>query len=207
MRSNIKLGLTRLLPISTLALLDQVIAKLTGNALFPTPPLTLAAMNTLSMEFKGAITDATEGSLASRKIRDAKMLEVQDALRATADYVRTVCNGEANKLSQSGFMLSKEREPINVVDIPKNVVAAATDTPKEAVVRWGRTEGARMFRVERAESDPAAGATTWMPVGQTSRQRLVIGGLVPYQACWFRVVGIGKGSEGYPSDVVLARAA
>lgn len=207
MRSNIKLGLSGLLPIALLALLDQVIAKFTGSILFPAPPLTLAAMNTLSTEFRDAITAATEGSVVARKIRDAKVLEVQDALRATADYVRTVCNGEADKLAQSGFMLSKTPEPINVVAVPDNVAAAATDTPNEVVIRWGRTEGARMFRLERAETDPTAGATTWVPVGQTSRQRLVIGGMEPYKASWFRVIGIGKGSEGFPSDVVLARAA
>lgn len=207
MRSNIRLSLTRLLPVALLALLDQVIAKFTGNALFPSPPLSLAALTALSTELKVAITDATEGSVAARKFRDVKVLEVRDALRTTADYVRTVCNGEADKLAQSGFTLSKTPEPINMVAVPANVSAAATDTPQEAVVRWGHTEGARMFRVERALSDPTVGETTWVPVGQTSRQRLVIVGLEPYKACWFRVVGIGKGSEGFPSDVVLARAA
>ena len=207
MRSNIKLSLTRLLPVALLALLDQVIAKFTGNALFPSPPLSLAALNSLSTEFKDAITDATEGSVAARKLRDAKVLEVRDGLRATADYVRTVCNGEADKLAQSGFMLSKTPEPINMVAVPGKLMAAATDTPSEALVRWGHTVGAHMFRIERALSDPTLGETTWVPVGQTTRQRWVISGLEPYKACWIRVVAIGRISEGFPSDVVLARAA
>ena len=207
MRTNIKLGLYLLLPTALLALLNHVISKLTGNLLFPAPPLTLVQMQALSDAFAKSIDDSMGGSVESRTIRDANVQEVRSALRVTADYVRAVSDGDAAKLASSGFELAKKPEPINSVGIPGNVTATATDVANELLVRWGKAVGAKMGRLERALSDPTLGATTWVTVGQTSRQRMVVKGLPSYEACWFRVIGIGKVSEGLPSDIAMGRAA
>lgn len=207
MRSNIKLGLFRLLPVTLLALLDNVIAKLTGNALFPAPPVTLAALGTLRDQLKAAIEAATNGSVAARKYRDGLVLEVRDALRATADYVRAQCDGDAAKLATSGFELAKRPEPINQVQVPKNVTARATDTSGEVLLRWGHASGTRIFRVEQASGDPALGSVTWSTVALISRQRFVVRNLTSYKENWFRITAIGVDSEGLPSDVVMGRAA
>lgn len=52
-----------------------------------------------------------------------------------------------------------------------------------------------------------AGAATWTAIGQVSRQRFIVTGLVPYQSYWFRIVALGIDKEGLPSDVVLGRPA
>ena len=129
MRQNIKLSLYKLAVLQLLALLNNVIEKLTANAgVFTTPPITVAAMKTLSDAFTKAINAATEGGVADRKERDKLVLEVRSMLRIQADYVRSVCNGDAALLALSGFALSKLPEPINEVGIPQNVKAEATDT-------------------------------------------------------------------------------
>ena len=207
MRSNIKLGLFRLLPTALLTLLNHVISKLTGNALFPNTPLSVAEMTTLHGELESAIDKAMGGGVEERKVRDSKVLEVRSAMRVTADYVRAQCDGDAAKLASSGFELAKQPEPITEVGIPKNVVASATDVKEQVLLRWGHTEGGRMFRVERADSDPTLGATTWTTVGQTSRQRFLVNGLQSYEACYFRIIAVGKDKEGLPSDIVIGRAA
>ena len=207
MRTNIKLGLYLLLPTALLALLNHVISKLTGNAFFPAPPLTLLQMQALSDAFAKSIDDSMGGSVESRTIRDAKVLEVRTALIATADYVRAESYGDATKLASSGFELAKKPEPINTIGIPGNVTVTATAVAKEVLVRWGKAEGVRMGRVERALSDPTLGTTTWVTVGQTTRQRMVVTGMPSYEACWFRIIGIGKVSEGLPSDIAMGRAA
>lgn len=207
MRANIKLELSKLLPVAVLALLDNVIAKLTGNALFPDLPVSLADMSTFRDGLKKAIAEATGGSVNARKLRDKQVLEAHSLLRATADYVRSQCDGDAAKLSSSGFELSKQRGTTSPVGVPPNVVAVPTDVSGELQLRWGRTEGARMYRVERAQSDPAAGPTTWTQVALISRQRYVVSGLTSYQPAWFRIIALGIDSEGLPSDVVMGRAA
>ena len=208
MRQNIKLSLYKLAVLQLLALLNNVIEKLTANAaVFTTPPITLAAMNTLSEKFTKAINAATEGGVADRKERDKLVLEVRSMLRIQADYVRSVCNGDAALLALSGFALSKMPEPINAVGVPQNVKAEATDESGNILVRWGKAEGGRLFKLQQASGDPALGEVTWTTVATTGRQRAVLTGMEPFKAYYFRVIAVGITHEGLPSDIVMGRAA
>lgn len=208
MRPNIKLSLYKLAVLRLLALLNNVVEKMTENALvFPTPPITLAAMVTLQTKFSKAINAATEGGTIARKERDNIIVEVRDTLRIQADYVRSVANGDAELLARSGFELSKMPEPIKEVGIPQRVKAEATDESGTLQISCAKTLGARMYRTEQASGDPALGEVTWTKVAFTARQRAVITGLDPYKAYYFRVVAVGKSHEGLPSDIVMGRAA
>jgi hypothetical protein len=207
MRANIRLRLSRLSPLGVLALLDNVVAKLTGNALFPTPPMSLADMGSLADALRTAIEDATGGGVNARKLRDKKVAETQSVLRVTADYVRAHCDGDAAKLSSSGFELAKFPLPLGFVGVAQNVRAAATDVAGEVRLLWGGATGARMFRVQQASMDPAAGPVDWTTIAQVSRQRHTVEKLTSFTAYWFRVIALGIDSEGLPSDVVMGRPA
>ncbi len=207
MRPNIKIGLANMLPPALLAFFNHIIAKLTGNAQFPNLPMSIVDMTALSTALQTAITAAIDGNSTDREHRDAVVLQVQDVLRVTADYVRAECDGDAELLTTSGFPLAKQPEPYTEVGIPKNVRASATDVSGEVKLRWGRTLAARMFRIEQADSDPTLGTTTWTTIGQVSRQRFIVTGLTPYKSYWFRIVAMGIDKEGLPSDVVLGRPA
>jgi hypothetical protein len=208
MRPNIKLTLYKLAVLKLLALLNNVIEKLTLNAaVFTTPPITILAMEALRAKFSTAVNAATDGGVAARKERDKLVLEVRDMLRTQADYVRIVCNGDAALLALSGYELSKMPEPINEVGIPQRLVASATDVSGSIKLRWGKGAGARMYRLEQALGNPTEGTVTWVEVSLSGRQSAVVSGLVPYAEYYFRVIGVGNTHEGMPSDVVMGRAA
>lgn len=207
MRADIKMELFNLRPPALLALLDHVITSMDGNPVFTNPTPAIPVLRTLSEELRDLISDSTDGSSSARAQRDAKVLAVRDALRATSAYVRSACNGDAVKLSTSGFPLRKTPSPVTVVEVPKNLVAKRTSCSGEVKLRWGRTLGARMFRVERSEIDPASGQAVWTSIGFISHQHFYAKELTPYAPYWFRVIAVGKDHEGLPSDVVLGRAA
>ena len=207
MLANIKLSLYKLLPMGIFFLLENVIAKMTGNPLFTTPPVSYADMGTLRDELLAAIEDATEGSTAARAHRDEKLEEAKTVLRVTADYVRAECAGNAAKLTTSGFALAKNPSPVTEVGIPQRLVATATDVSGKVRLRWSRTIGAKVYRVEQAKSDPAAGEVIWNSIALVGRAKHDVTGLTSYAPNWFRVVAVGISSEGLPSDVVLGRAA
>jgi len=207
MLANIKLELFTLRPPALLALLNHVISGMDGNPLFPAPTPSIPALRSLSDELRDLISDAMDGETAVLKQRDAKVKEVRDALRSASDHVRSQCNGDATKLSSSGFPLRKVPTPINVVEVPKSVLAKRTSCSGEVKLRWGRTLGARMFRVERSEIDPASGQAVWTSIGLVSHQHFFAKELTPYAPYWFRVFAFGKDHEGHPSDAVLGRAA
>lgn len=207
MRANIRIGLSNMIPTALVAFLSHIIAKLTGNMLFPNLPVTLAEMTAKRDALATAITNAMDGTSMDRELRNMLVQETKDVLRVTADHVRAECDGDVTKLASSGFPLAKHPVPYTEVGVPKNLQASATDVSEQVKLRWTKTQAARMFRIERAESDPTAGETTWVTVGLVSRQHFVATGLKSYATYWFRVIAIGIDKEGLPSDVVLGRAA
>lgn len=207
MRANITLALSKLRMNRLLALLRNVIQMFTGNALFASSPYTIAEMEAKHAEYDEAIADAHEGGVAQRKRRDKITNEVMDMLRIQADYVRSVCNGDAAKLATSGFTLAKRPEPIEDVGVCGNVVARNSSKPNTVKISWGKAEGGRMYRLEETDTDPTLPSTVWTTVGITSRQSMEVGDRELYKAYYFRVIALGKTTESKPSDVVIGRAA
>lgn len=206
MKANIKLMLSVLTPLALLGLLRNVIAKMTSNLLFPAPPVSMPDLELLGDKLEAAIEEATNGSKSSKFQRDVVVAEVEVALQRTADYVRSVCVGDAAKLSTSGFEMAKTRERVGIPAAPKNLVARVTTLPQELELRWPRVYGAYNYRVQISEQDPALGGS-WTTLDITSRSRFLVTELESYKAYWFCVSAIGSAGEGAKSDPALGRAA
>lgn len=111
------------------------------------------------------------------------------------------------KLATSGFTLAKRPEPIEEVGISGNVVARNSSKPNTVKISWGKALGGKMSRLEVTDTDPNLPSTVWTTVGITSRQSMEVGDRELYKAYYFRVIALGKTTEGKPSDVVIGRAA
>ena len=208
MRNDIKLSLYDLTVAKLLVLFQTVIAHFTEHAtLFTGAPYTVAQMETLHLAFAQAVSAAVNGSLADRKVRNKLMLEVRDMLRAQANFVRNVANGDETVLAKSGFELRRKPELYTEVGTPGRVVAYTTFQSDTIMLRWGKALAGRMYRAERALGDPSLPETEWESMGLTARQSMKISGLETYKQYYFRVVAIGIEAEGKPSDVVMGRAA
>ena len=205
-KSNIKLSLFQLTFVKLLALIRNVIAKMTGNPNFATPAVPLAAMKTLADAFEAAIEDATNGSRQSKLVRNQLMLQVREMLSAQADYVRSLCNGDAAKLESSGFELAKQREPIGVPGTAKTMEARPTGLKHELELRWTTVHGAHGYQIWRTSMDPAVEAN-WEAIGYTTRVRHLVADLESYKAYWFCVSAIGTAGEGAQCDPAMGRAA
>ena len=142
MKANIKLSLDRLNFVRLLALIRNVIAKMTGNTNFTTPAVTMAVMQALADAFEAAIEDATNGSRNSKLVRNQLELDVRSMLRTQADYVRSVCSGDAVRLESSGFELAKQREPIGIPGTPQDMVAHFPNLKGQVELRWKIVYGA-----------------------------------------------------------------
>lgn len=207
MRMNITLALAKLAAVRLLALLRNIIQMFTGNVLFASSPFTVAQMEAMYDAYSAAIAAAKEGGPAQRQFRDKLTAEVKDMLRIQADHVRSVCNGDAAKLATSGFTLTKMPEPIEEVGVSGNVVARNSSKPNTVKVSWGKAVGGKMSRLERTDTDPNLPDTVWSTMGLTSRHSMEVGELELNKPYYFRVIALGKTSEGKPSDVVIGRAA
>jgi hypothetical protein len=206
MKANIKLFLYQLTFVKLLALIRNVIAKMTSNPNFTTPAVTMAALTALADALEAAIEEATNGSRQSKLVRDQLVLDVRAALRTQADYVRSVCSGDAAKLESSGFDLAKQREPIGIPGIAKDMQALFTGRTGTIDLRWKSVHGAHGYQVWMTDKDPMVSAN-WEAIGYTTRVRHSVDGLESYKAFWFCVSAIGTAGEGAQSDPAKGLAA
>ncbi len=206
MKANIKLSLSLLNAVRLLALLRNVVAKLTGNAFFPTPPVTLAEMTSKGDALEAAIEEATDGSKASKVQRDVLIGDAQEMLRTVADYVRMEAKGDAAKLATSGFELRRQPGPIGVPGMVQRLRALTTKSKGTLDIRWRHERGAYGYKVWWTESDPTVEAN-WQFLGYTTRASYQAKGLESYKAYWFTVSALGSAGEGLQADPAMGRAA
>ncbi len=207
MKANIRLSLFRKTAILILALLKNVIAKMTGNAFFPAPPHTMVQAQAKADELEVAIAEATDGSKASKQLRNQLADEAAQMLREFADYQRMVGKNDPVILSTGGFELAKQPEPIEEIGIPQRVKAVATDKAGQIEFRHGKVHGAHYYNVYKADTDPASGTVVWTLVLTTTRTRTTFTGLESYKPVWYCASAVGVNGEGLKSDAAMGRAA
>lgn len=206
MRANIKLALSRLNPVLLLALLRNVIAKMTANASFPTPPITMLAMGGLADNLETAIEVATNGSRQSRLLRDDLAEQGRTMLRTQADYVRIQGNGDKTILDSSGFPLAKTPVPLGPIGVPVIRHARMTGKTGEVEVIWFGKHGADFYNLFSTDQDPGLVDPKWTLVTSTKKVRHLVTDLEPYKAMWFAVTAVGAAGESPKSDPAMGRA-
>lgn len=206
MKANIKLSLDTLTPVTVLALLRNVVGKMTGNPNFTTPKVPLVDLTATADALEDAIKAATAGSREAKSKRNDVVRQAKAQLSAQADYVRSECAGDRTKLLSSGFELAKQREPIGIPGIPAHLVARMTGRTGESDLRWASVHGARGYQVWMTDKDPETGSA-WTAIGYTTRVRHLVTDLESYKAYWFCISAIGAAGESAQSDPALGRAA
>lgn len=207
MKANIKLSLYKRTVLSLLALLRNVVAKMTGNANFTTPAVSILAMTGQGDALEAAIEAATDGSKESRIIRDNEVAATQAMLRIQADYVRTICAGDAAKLITSGFEMAKTPTPVGIPQTPLMKAVRMTGETGEVEMRWTGSRGAESYNVLRTQNDPAAGNPKWEIIGTTTRARFMAEGLTSLTRYWFAVRAVGSAGQSVMSDPAMGVAA
>jgi hypothetical protein len=71
-----------------------VIDAMTGNAAFPTPPVTLANLQTAQADFASKLAAAQNGSIADTAAKNNSRQTLMTMLRDEAAYVQIRCNND-----------------------------------------------------------------------------------------------------------------
>jgi hypothetical protein len=207
MKANIKLSLDTLIPVTLLALLRNVVGKMTGNPNFTTPKVSLADLTATADALEEAIKLATDGSREAKSKRNDIVRQGKAQLAAQADYVRSECGGDRTKLLSSGFELAKQREPIGIPGVPANLFSRMTGKVGEVELRWDKVYGAHGYQVWMTDKDPEIAGASWTAIGYSTRVRHMVTDLEGYKAYWFCISAIGSAGESAQSDPALGRAA
>ena len=163
-----------------------------GNANFPNPvPDMPTFVDTLNL-YDEALTAAKGGSHNAVAAKNALKQTLVSMLRSLGTYVNSVCNGNVEKLTTSGFRLSKDREPVHIVEPVITAVMQGLNAGS-IVVKLQPVKGAISYLYEMAP-DPINEQTEWTTVAD-SRVKFEFTGLEQGKKYWFRVAAVGSNGQ------------
>lgn len=202
-KSNIALYLNKLKSEEVLAMMRNVVAKMTGNANFATPAVPLATLTTKADALEKAIEEATFGSRSSKLLRNQLQRESGAMLTMQANYVRATCEGDDVLLDSSGFPLAKPHTPMPPPQAPEDVKLVRTVDEGVLKLQWKAVPGTMVYYVDMQEE----GSTTWTRILTTGRVKHVISDLTTGKEYSFRVQVLGKHGLSAMSETVSQKAA
>jgi hypothetical protein len=188
---RVSLGFTRIPDSDLITFTKNVIAKLTGNASFPKPYVSIADLTTALNTFGDAMAAAAFGdrqAIAERnKSRDA--LEV--LLRQNAAYVQSIAFADEALLLSSGFEPAGRVGPSS--PLPKLVIdKIINDQSTKLRLRLQSLDNARAYEVRMSY-----GTNGWQAIGTfTDSRHILLENLTPGTVYTVQARAVG-GSTGY----------
>lgn len=171
---------------------QRIIDHITGNAIYPTPPVTMVALATVNDTFRDSIVAASMGGIMATATKNTWRLDLEDKLRKTANYVQTNADNDMEKMLSSGF----EPASTNRVSypLPQPEVPTVKNGPStQLVVSVNTIANARSYET-RLKTE---GGTEWQPsTFTTGARRITVSGLTPGERYTVQVRALG-GATGF----------
>lgn len=179
----------------------------TNAATFPSPPVTMTALQTMITTYTTALTEKTSHATSDMVAFKAAREALVTGLASLGNYVNSVAKGDLTIVEQSGFPYYSTT---HVAD------DAQPDAPANLRLRHGKVSGViealykpdregSMNEVQKCTGDPAVEAN-WAQVGIFNGSKASIEGLTPGGLVTIRVRTCGrKGVMGAWSDIAQIR--
>ncbi len=204
---TVRLGFTGVTPVNLVEQGRNHVVMLTGNADFPTPTPTLAAVTAAcdALDVANQAFDFNRGKL-EKQTRDTAFRALKDLIRELGGYVQANCNGDKDLILSTGFNPRRPSDPLGPLAAPQNIRAIVSAYPGRLDVRWNAVYGRSLYQLYMTDKDPLD-PTQWKLQLQSSKNRHIIEGLVSNNVYTFRVVAIGAAGASPVSDIASAKAA
>jgi hypothetical protein len=189
-RSVVSLQLPWSVPL-LIALARAILLAMTGNASFPSPTPTLAAVLAAIVDLENAESAAQSRAKGTVQVRDGKRTVLLFLLRELGTFVQKVADADmehgAAIIHGAGMGLRK-----TALHAPR-VFRAMNGAVSGSVQLFTATAGSRASYDWEWSTD---GGKTWQVAPSTTRSRTVFTGLVPATTVWFRSRALTKAGEG-----------
>src|SRR5437870_4922922 len=122
MATKVSLGFAKLADTELDNFAQAVIDAMTGNATYPTPPITIANLQTSKNDFTNKIAAAQTGGPADTAAKNNSRQALLGMLRQMATYVQMSCNNDQALLLSSGFQAQSTNRASAPLDQPQSLV-------------------------------------------------------------------------------------
>ena len=197
---TVKLNISRLSITQKIARCRQITNAITGNANFPNPNPTLAAITTATDDVETAFHDAQaarQQAKAKTTVLNDKDYVLSGLMAQLSAHVESVAGGDEAKIRSAGMdTKAPPSSPTEIPEPPASLSATAGDRDGEIDLVWEAVSGAKSYVLERS-TDPVT-ATSWAHAGVSTKSSQTINGLASGTRYWFRVAAInGVGQSGW----------
>ena len=122
MKLRVSLGFSKLPDTELDNFIFNVINMMTGNASFPTPPVTMAALGAARTDFTAKIAAAQIGGPPDTANKNNSRSTALEMLKKDAGYVQICCNDDMGILLSSGFLAMSTNNAQSPLEQPTNLV-------------------------------------------------------------------------------------
>ncbi len=173
-----------------------VIAGLTGNPAFPSPPVELKTVQKAVDELNAALSAQAHGGMAATAEKRNKQEALITLLRMLKHYVEDNCGNDAALLHSSGFqaaVATRIRAPLG----NPAILSVDRGNSSELVLKVTPIARAKCYEVRSAAGGTGNAPEAWPSAGLfTNSRSMTVAGLVPGTTYSFQVRAIG-GPAGY----------
>ena len=183
---NVLLGFLRLPLSEKISFYRNVIARLTGNASFSTPDVSLNDATSQVNALETAFLASQDGSKTARLLMREKEAIADETFRKLANYVERIANNDEAKISASGFMAS---QPHAIPHRPDFVIESGSESGTVKLSHKAMP-GARAYVWQCIKDQVPVSEEDWKICGHSTQASTEISGLSSGSRYWFRVAAI-----------------
>jgi hypothetical protein len=190
MATKVSLGFGKFSDAELDSFAQGVIDALTGNAAYPTPPVTLANLQTAKDDLSAKMAAAQTGGPAETAAKNNSRQTLIGMLRDVAAYVQMKCNNDPAILLGSGFEMQSTNRAQTELTRPDGL-SIRNGTSGQLVARIDPVRSANMYegRIRLTDGD-------WLPsVFTGDSQHIIFNGLTRGKDYTVQVRALG-GSTG-----------
>lgn len=169
---------------------DGVINGITGNAAYPSPPVTMGNLQTARNDFVARLAAAKSGGPADTAAKNNSRQSLVGLLRQLAGYVQLNCNNDLATLLSSGFQVMSTNRSPSPLEQPQSLVVK-NGLSGQLIASVDRIKNTRLYEGRTKVSDG-----DWLPsVFTGDSQHITFDGLTPGTIYTVQVRALG-GSTG-----------
>jgi hypothetical protein len=198
-RLKVMMNFIRLSIWIKIAYYRNVLTKMTGNALFATPDVSLETTKTVLDELEAAAVAAKDGARTQIAIRNSKMVQADDLFHSLALYVERIANGDETIIMSCGFDVLEVSRTYSRPEL--GIKSGEVTGNIKLVVR--AIEGAKSYIWQYAKDTQPMNGDGWILAGYSTKTSYELSDLEHLGKYWFRVAGItANGLSNYTSPVM-----
>ncbi len=183
--------------------------QMTANAAtFATPPVTMAALQTLVTDYVTKYGAKASRSTADKLAFDAAREAMEEALSRLANYVNDIAQGDAAIVEKSGIPFYDTTHPADpsAPPAPTNLRLKRGAVSRSVVARWKSQRPTASHEVQINTGNPNTGAD-WTGAGIFQGQRAELTELTLGAHIWVRVRTVGlrgvMGDWSDPAEIIV----